>query len=149
MDDKVFSECLPAREEIAVILYFFIDLLLEIVLLSITECNVLKSSTIIVEFSVFLSILSVFLYVFWAPFLGAYRFIIVMFSCWIIPLMVIKCSNVVLVTTFVLDYFVCVVIPAIFWVLFVWYIFSHSSSFNLLCLESKVWLLYTAYIVGP
>ena len=48
MGDKVYLECLPTREEVALILYFFVDFLLEVIL-PIAACRVLKSSTIIVE----------------------------------------------------------------------------------------------------
>ena len=100
--------------------------------LVIIESGVLKSQQLLLLNHLFhLSILSILPYVSWG-FLGAYVFILIYGFLIDWPFYHLKCPSLSLLTVFVFDYIlpgITIASPALFWFLFVWYIFFILFNF--------------------
>ena len=91
-------------------------------------------STIIIELPISSFDFTSFCLTYFGTLLGAYIFIIVLYSCYSDTVIIIKCPYFSLVTNFLLKSImsdISIAMTAIFWLWFAWFISFHSYIFNL------------------
>lgn len=145
LSDLNNQQCKPS---ISLLIPFFFSLLIFcLVVLSISESEVLKSPTIIAELSVSLLRCISFCSPFLALFLGAYVYICQP-SCWINPFIIIKHSALSPVTIFILKsilFDIYIVTLALDQLLSAWYIFFHPFIMSHFVSLNIKFLLQTEY----